>query len=965
MSLMERNRSLGIVIVFSVHCLIPSFVMAAVTNITTDQHALLALKAHITHDPTNSLAKNWSTSTSVCNWIGVSCGVPRYRVTALNISHFGVVGTFPPQLGNLSFLTMLAIRNNSFYGSLPDELSQLRRLQYIDFSVNNFSLEIPPWFGSLPKLHHLILYKNNFVGTIPLSLGNISSLQQLDLSYNKLSSTIPSSIFNIYSLRSLDLSNNQLSGSFPPVIFNMTSLQMIDLSYNRLSGGLSENIFNFVPNLKSFDLSTNMFDGRIPSTLWKCKQLQILYLSQNYFTGELPSEIENLTKLEKMYLDENKLQVLNLVSNGLSGTIPLSIFNKSKLTTIYLAVNQLSGSLPTSIGFSLPNLKEFGVGGNRLTGHIPSSISNASRLIVLDLSSNSFSGLVPSTLGSLTFLQWLSLAFNNLTAKSSGSGLIFLSSLTNLKDLEYLSLSLNPLNVVLPISIGNISTSIQELYLADCNLKGNIPSEIGNLSNLISLGLANNKLTGSIPNTIGKLQKLQGLYFQNNELQGLIPHHLCRLESLYKFYLGRNRLNGSIPECLDNLISLRYLALDSNGLTSAIPSTMWTLTDILFLNLSSNSLNESLPVDIGKLKVVTVIDLSSNQISGPIPDSFGDLSSLEFLNLSNNNLSGEIPNSLEELSFLEYFNVSFNSLQGGIPGAGPFTNFSAQSFVGNKGLCGAHHLHVPPCKMKSHLPTKKKSTRLLICVLSITASILLFLAVMLVLIRSRTRKPRLPDGAEMSPQETRRRISYQELFRATDGFSESKLLGKGSFGSVYRGTLQDGIQVAIKCEIVRNTRHRNLVKIISSCSNDHFKALVMEYMPNGSLEKWLYDINCSIDIRQRLNLAIDVALGLEYLHHGYFTPIIHCDLKPSNILLDESMVAHLSDFGIAKMLVDEDSTTQTQTLATIGYMAPEYGREGKVSRKGDVYSYGVMLMEIFTMKKPIDDIFVGEMSLKC
>ncbi|KAH7568749.1 hypothetical protein JRO89_XS06G0043700 [Xanthoceras sorbifolium] len=851
MSLMERNRSLGIVIVFSVHCLIPSFVMAAVTNITTDQHALLALKAHITHDPTNSLAKNWSTSTSVCNWIGVSCGVPRYRVTALNISHFGVVGTFPPQLGNLSFLTMLAIRNNSFYGSLPDELSQLRRLQYIDFSVNNFSLEIPPWFGSLPKLHHLILYKNNFVGTIPLSLGNISSLQQLDLSYNKLSSTIPSSIFNIYSLRSLDLSNNQLSGSFPPVIFNMTSLQMIDLSYNRLSGGLSENIFNFVPNLKSFDLR------------------------------ELPSEIENLTKLEKMYLDENKLQ----------------------------AVNQLSGSLPTSIGFSLPNLKEFGVGGNRLTGHIPSSISNASRLIVLDLSSNSFSGLVPSTLGSLTFLQWLSLAFNNLTAKSSGSGLIFLSSLTNLKDLEYLSLSLNPLNVVLPISIGNISTSIQELYLADCNLKGNIPSEIGNLSNLISLGLANNKLTGSIPNTIGKLQKLQGLYFQNNELQGLIPHHLCRLESLYKFYLGRNRLNGSIPECLDNLISLRYLALDSNGLTSAIPSTMWTLTDILFLNLSSNSLNESLPVDIGKLKVVTVIDLSSNQISGPIPDSFGDLSSLEFLNLSNNNLSGEIPNSLEELSFLEYFNVSFNSLQGGIPGAGPFTNFSAQSFVGNKGLCGAHHLHVPPCKMKKAGQGSRGCRMVQKCHLK-------------------------KHGGE---------------FLIKNSFEQQMDLVKANY-------LEKGVLVRFTGE---------LYKMGYNCSNDHFKALVMEYMPNGSLEKWLYDINCSIDIRQRLNLAIDVALGLEYLHHGYFTPIIHCDLKPSNILLDESMVAHLSDFGMAKMLVDEDSTTQTQTLATIGYMAPEYGREGKVSRKGDVYSYGVMLMEIFTMKKPTDDIFVGEMSLKC
>lgn len=186
----------------------------------------------------------------------------------------------------------------------------------------------------------------------------------------------------------------------------------------------------------------------------------------------------------------------------------------------------------------------------------------------------------------------------------------------------------------------------------------------------------------------------------------------------------------------------------------------------------------------------------------------------------------------------------------------------------------------------------------------------------------------------MSPEVTWRRISYQELFRATDGFSENNLLGKGSFGSVYKGTLSDGMQIAVKvfnlelegtlrsfdaeCEILGSIRHRNLVKIISTCSSDHFKVLVLEYMPNGSLENWMYNKNRSFDILQRLNMVIDVASALEYLHYDHPTPIIHCDLKPSNILLNESLFACLSDFGISKLLGDETSMTQTQTLATIG-----------------------------------------------
>ncbi|KAE8706465.1 putative Leucine-rich repeat protein kinase family protein [Hibiscus syriacus] len=249
----------------------------------------------------------------------------------------------------------------------------------------------------------------------------------------------------------------------------------------------------------------------------------------------------------------------------------------------------------------------------------------------------------------------------------------------------------------------------------------------------------------------------------------------------------------------------------------------------------------------------------------------------------------------------------------------------------------------------------------------------------IVLLRCRSLKDEVHD--DLLPLAEWRRVSYHDLHEATDGFSESNLLGAGSFGSVYQGTLPTGMTIAVKvfdtnqdralksfdveCEVLRNIRHRNLVKIISSCSNIEFKALVLEFMPNGSLEKWLYSHNHDLDISKRLNIMIDIASALEYLHHNHTPPVVHCDLKPNNILLDKSMVAHLGDFGIAKLLGEEDLMTQTKTLATIGYMSPEYGSEGIVSTKCDVYSFGILVMETFTGKKPTNDMFAEEMSLKC
>ena len=214
-----------------------------VTNITADQTALLALKAHLT-DPRNILPNNWSTTASVCSWIGVTCGAQRDRVSGLNLSHMSLSGYIPSEIGNLSFLSFLSIRNNNFQGSLPNELARLLHLEYLDFGFNSFTGDIPPSLGSLPKLKSLLLEANFFLGNLPLSLWNISSLQTINISYNQLHGFMPSSIFSRSSLYTIDLRFNELSGEIPTDIFNhLPELRGIYFSRNRLSGMLLPFLF--------------------------------------------------------------------------------------------------------------------------------------------------------------------------------------------------------------------------------------------------------------------------------------------------------------------------------------------------------------------------------------------------------------------------------------------------------------------------------------------------------------------------------------------------------------------------------------------------------------------------------------------------------------------------------------------------------------------------------------------------
>ncbi|KAL8037785.1 hypothetical protein ABFX02_11G060500 [Erythranthe guttata] len=995
-------------------------------NSTTDQSTLLVLKSHIVSDPYQILSENWTDSSSPCSWIGVTCGSRRHRdrVTALDISGMSLSGTIPPQIGNLSFLVSLNLGDNLFSGVIPQQLSLLRRLKFLS------------------------LQNNGFTGFVPNSLSNLSNIQVVDLSTNYLKGNIPRDLGKLQNLQALAIQDNHLSGDIPSTVFNLSNLEILAFMGNELSGGLPSDMCVKLPLLRGIYLSQNKLTGEIPSTLSQCSQLRTVYLTSNSISGHIPKEIGKLKFLRNVGLGGNnlngvipegignlqnlvvfgiernsitgalplgglprefgklhQLEELLLQFNTLAGLIPSELFNMTNLRILALGANGFFGDLPTNLCSSLPALEQLYLSLGYMTGPIPESVGNCSKLKNLELNSNKFTGIVPQSLGNLRLLETLGLFDNNLTTESFSSELSFISSLTNCRSLNRLAFGDNPLDGVIPPSVGNLSSSLRMLHASNCKIKGVFPTEIGNLSNLVIVSLGGNELSGNIPITVGYLHKLQGLYLSRNNIRGSITEGLCDLQSLFELYLSRNELSGRIPECLGNLTSLRSLVLHSNMLTSSIPSSVWRNKDLLELDLSSNFLSGSLPPEIGNLVKATLIDLTMNRLSnsipttvgnlisltdlsfahngleGSIPISMGSMASLVNLDLSYNNLSGSIPKSLEALQYLDYFNISFNAFRGEIPTGGRFGNFTMESFKGNEGLCGIPRFRLPLCRSISKNNSRMKRARFALFILSGVVVFVMLVSLAFILFVRYRRKGRAVTGIDGTVAIVPQRISYYELLQATERFNETNLLGVGSFGSVYKGVLRDGKVLAVKvfnlmsseaasksfdveCEVLRNIRHRNLVKVVSSCANEDFKALVLEYMPKGNLDKWLYCHNYCLDLTQRLNIIIDVASALEYLHHGYLTPIVHCDLKPNNVLLDEEMVARVCDFGIAKLLGDGESTVHTDTLATMGYIAPEYGSEGLVSTKCDVYSYGVMVMETFTRKKPSDDMFVRGLSLK-
>ncbi|CAI9108836.1 OLC1v1008532C1 [Oldenlandia corymbosa var. corymbosa] len=903
----------------------------------TDFFALLDIKNQISDDPFGIL-KSWNTTNHHCQWLGVTCRLDQ-SVIGLNLFGQNLLGSISSQIGNLSFLESIDLRNNRFHGYIPQEVGLLFRLQ------------------------RLYISNNSLDGEIPVNLTNCFELKTFDAVRNKLVGIIPPEIGSLVKLEGLYVGRNNLSGEIPRSIGNLTALRQ-------------------------------------------------LYISLNNLKGHLPEELGRLTRLYSIGFD----------GNFLAGTIPSSLFNISTLAGISASDNLLEGTIPANVGLTFPVIQEFFVGANHLEGTIPVSFTNATLLEKLDLGSNRFKGQVPTNFGHLTNLQWFSVQ-NNLLGSNSSGDLDFISSLSNCSKLNSLIVSWNNFGGTLPDSIGNLSVNIVQIDLGLNQISGEIPEGLGNLANLYLLGMDHNLFSGYIPSFLHKFQNLQKLFLNNNKLSGQIPSVLFNMTSLYGLYLSDNELEGNLPQIEADSESLHELVLSGNNLNGSIPAEIFSFFSALtFLNLSNNFFSCSLPTEIEMLKNVYKLDISRNALSGEIPQTISECSDLEYiymqenhfqggippslsslkaiqvLDLAENNLTGEIPEDLYKLPFVQFMNLSFNDLEGRVPTAGFFSNASAISLLGNSKLCGG----IPELKLQlcpEEKPKRKKSLAPGFIALIILLTLISVAAILFCIVYYGRRTRRRESFTATEPFSG---ISYHELHQATRGFSSDNLVGSGSFGSVYKGTLQlqgeslvavkvldlqkDGASKSFlaECLALRNIRHRNLVKILSCCSsNDYqgkeFKALVYKYMPNGNLDMWLHqkaddNHNVSSAIRplnllQRLNIAMDVAYALDYLHNQCETTVVHCDLKPSNVLLDENLVAHVGDFGLAKLLHhdagkhSQRETSSTGLKGTIGYAAPEYGMGGQVSTQGDVYSYGILLLEMITGQRPTNELFKDGLNL--
>ena len=536
----------------------------------------------------------------------------------------------------------------------------------------------------------------------------------------------------------------------------------------------------------------------------------------------------------------------------------------------------------------------------------------------------------------------------------------------------------NQFEGVLPNSIGNLSTQLTGLYFGGNQISGTIPATLENLINLISLGMEENLLTGMIPSYFGKFQKMQGIHLEGNKLSGIIPNSLGNLTQLVELFLDDNNLEGSIPPSIGNCRSLQKLDVSQNYLGGVIPQQVFDLSSLsLLLNLSHNSFSGKLPVEVGNLRNINSLDVSENNLSGEIPTTIGNCLNLEYiylqgnsfkgtipssmtflkglqhLDVSQNNLSGFIPKGLEKLSFLKYLNLSFNDFEGELPTEGVFRYVNATSVIGNNKLCGGiPQLQLPRCLEVTKSRKSLIASRFKITIVCVVTCFLLVSSLLVLYWRIKSKKK---PSSQVSKMDLLPTVSYKMLHQATNGFSLDNLIGFGSFGSVYKGVLdQEERLVAIKvlnlqkkgapksfmaeCNVLRSVRHRNLIKILTCCSSvnyngDDFKALVFEFMENGSLDMWLHPIPDSesqlkkLSFLQRIIIAIDVASALNYLHNHCEQQIIHCDLKPSNILLNNDMIAHVSDFGLARLLSATNDSSQKRTstiglMGSIGYASP-------------------------------------------
>ncbi|KAK6925055.1 Protein kinase domain [Dillenia turbinata] len=976
----------------------------------TDKQVLLNLKSFLEEkNPVNrGRYAEWNSNSSPCEWPGVECdnnnGTTKIDLSFCNISGF-IFGNF----SLLTQLTHLDLSSNTLAGTIPEDLNKCQNLKYLNLSHNIIQGDLN--LSGLSSLQVLDVSVNRIWGGIEYSFpANCANLAIVNISWNNFTGNTGNSFANCWNLKYLDLSTNRFSGE---LWVGFDRLSEFSVSENFMSGILNSSFFSGNCSLQLLDLSENGFQANFPGEISNCKNLVMLNLWGNFFTGQIPAEIGWNSNLE----------ALSLGNNSFSNAIPESLLNCSKLAFLDLSNNNFRGNIQPIFG-KLSQVRFLVLHGNSYVGGIYSSgILNLPNISRLDLSCNNFTGPLPVEISEMSSLKFLILAYNNFTGRIP-------EEYGNLTNLQALDLSYNKLNGSIPSSLGKLD-SLLWLMLANNSLSGEIPPELGNCGSLLWLNLAHNQLVGRMPPELANIGINATPTFMLNRqadritagtgecltMRRWIPadyppfsfvYNLLTMKSCRSIWDTILKGYGLFPMCIrgtnirTNQIS-GYIQLSGNSLSGEVPPDIGYLQNFSLLHLGYNQFSGNLPPEIGQVPLV-VLNLTRNTFSGQIPMDIGNIRCLENLDLSYNNFSGMFPTSLNNLTELNKFNISYNPyISGVLPSTGQLATFEEDSFLGDPLLV------LPPFISNSTGPQRnrpkdkhekppKLAAFLVLLVLTLclfVCGILIFLLCILMkggpipdqspdylLEGTKCRHDNVSNSEASSPwlsdtikviRLDKTAFTHGDILKATWNFSEDRIIGKGGFGTVYRGVLPDGRDVAVKklqregLEGEREFRaemevlsgngfgwpHPNLVTLYGWCLDGSEKILVYEFMEGGSLEDLIPD-RISLTWRRRVEIAIDVAHALVFLHHECFPAIVHRDVKASNVLLDKDGKARVTDFGLARVMDAGDSHVSTMVAGTVGYVAPEYGQTWQATTKGDVYSFGVLVMELATGRRAVD-----------
>ncbi|XP_031395546.1 probable leucine-rich repeat receptor-like protein kinase At5g49770 [Punica granatum] len=766
------------------------------------------------------------------------------------------------------------------------------------------------------------------------------------------------------------------------VTCNNSRVTALGLSSLGIKGQLSGDIGG-LSELRSLDLSSNKdLTGPISPRLGDLKNLNILILAGCGFSGTIPNELGKLTELTFLALNSNKL----------TGRIPPSLGSLFKLYWLDLADNQLTGPIPVSPGLDQLKLaKHFHLNKNQLTGPISEKLFGPDMILIHVLfDGNQLNGTIPTSLGSVQTLEVLRLDRNGLQDKVP-------SNLNNLTSVTELNLAYNNLEGPLP-DLSNMN-ALNSVDLSNNSFDPTLaPDWFSNLPSLTALVIEYGPLFGPIAEKVFTFSQLQQVKLRNNVFSGDL-----------------NMSDGVSPlltlvDLQDNNIS--SVTLGSPGYTNTLmlignPVCKTSATNPTYCQVQQGDkpYNTSL-ASCGTKTCPPDEKLSPQRCECAFPfegtlyfrgPSFRDVSNADLFHSLEMTLWTKLGLPPGSVSLQNpFFNVD-DYLQVRVaffPSTGEFFNrteilrigfdLSNQTYKPPKQF-GPYYFIASPYVFPVHKRTLSKGA---VAGIAISCTLLMLGLVGLgtyaywqkrraekAIGMSRPFASWVPSGKDSggAPQlKGARWFSYEELKKCTNNFSESNTIGSGGYGKVYRGILPDGHMIAIKraqqgsmqgglefkteIELLSRVHHKNLVGLVGFCFEQGEQMLIYEFMANGTLRESLSGKSgIYLDWKRRLRIALGSARGLAYLHELANPPIIHRDVKSTNILLDENLTAKVADFGLSKLVSDsEKGHVSTQVKGTLGYLDPEYYMTQQLTEKSDVYSFGVVMLEMITARQPIE-----------